>query len=194
MTNETVKVTVPFQGFYESIHDMNIDDAVADACSYDACEDKDNFDGYDELTEEEQNTAEDNVNRFNYKPVFLEYARKHCELFAEEYDLPSLKFDELIQPREYNFSTDVIVATIKLEELEALCATFDIKEFANYIEDILAPRSGFAPFYSNDLSDWDDFEDWDDVQYGIVLDFVALDDEDFEVHAEYMVNEFQSIN
>ena len=47
--------------------------------------------------------------------------------------------------------------------------------FRAHVHDVLEPRSGFIPFYSNDLEDWGDLDVWDDVQKSVLLDHHAAE-------------------
>ena len=38
------------------------------------------------------------------------------------------------------------------------------------VADRLAPRSGFAPFYSDDLDDWGELDEWEAPQLSILVE------------------------
>lgn len=151
-------VRIPFQGFYNSDHDSDLDSAAEQMAS-------------------DPNTGDPVGGLGNYLlmhtnwlAVHTEYANRYTEVLAETIEA-KFEFYALIRPREYNFSTDVITVKITLEELQRLYNEIGREVVAEHIRVELAPRSGFAPFYSNDINDWpESLADWDDAQLSMITD------------------------
>lgn len=193
MSNETkVLVQIPFHGFYESIHGTSISDAVLDHVAYSM------FEENIMVLEKEQahivdDWVYDNIHKDTYDKIKNEYVKKFVEAFGHEYDLDSIEFSDMSSPREYNFETDRIFAKVDLAEMNTLANHVDMKGFVEWVKEILEPRDGFIPYYSNDISDWGLFKDWDHNQFGLLLEYFTKDD-DFDMSVEILVNEFQSVN
>lgn len=108
------------------------------------------------------------------------YLRGLGDFFKYEYSV-DLKIDEntteIVSPREYNFSTDSLFCEVDLDALIKLF-TEHRNEVEKYVNDVLEPRSGFIPFYSNDISDWSSsIAKWDCVQLGLILDALISQDD-----------------
>lgn len=193
MSNETkVLVQIPFHGFYESIHDAAISDAVLDHVAYSMFEEN-----IMEIEQEQANIVNDwiydNIHKETYDKIKNEYAKKFVEEFGHEYDLDTIEFSDMSSPREYNFETDRIFAKVDLAEMNTLANHVDMKGFVEWVKERLEPRDGFIPYYSNDISDWGLFKDWDHNQFGLLIEYFTKDD-DFDMSVEILVNEFESVN
>ena len=71
--------------------------------------------------------------------------------------LPSLTFESLKMPREYNFNTDVIYCHIGIADALKLYnrVTFpNTDKLAQLLKDNFTSSSGFHSFYSNELEDY----------------------------------------
>lgn len=106
--------------------------------------------------------------------------------------VPSLSFAAIRSPREYNFSTDSCECEISAADLVKLfeyALSIQRSEdggreeysgekidgfytFADYVAERLRPRSGFMPYYSQDLDDWGPVTTWGCAQTEILFDFV----------------------
>lgn len=174
MTTETetmIRVRIPFAGFYCSVHDQAMDDALMGI--------NQNEDG-DPATVLEQ----DNV---DWRQVRLAYAQACVKDIAETMGV-ALTFGEIVSPRFYNFETDQLLADITPTDLASVLARIeadpDLKEgLRAHVHEVLEPRSGFIPFYANTLDDWGPLEDWDEQQAGVMLDFwfTAQDGCEYEI-------------
>lgn len=159
--------TIPFQGFYESIHDDAIDSAIDDL-----------------LQDSSGDPIAGLVERFwsgSYESGELRelYAKDYATEFAVANKLQGLQFDEVSSPREYNFQTDRIFVTIPTAEVVRLLAGCDREALKAAIHDRFTSRSGFISFYSNKLEDWpDSVEQWDCNQVGTLIETVCQFDED----------------
>ena len=157
------ETTIPFSGFYESIHTDRIDREFE--YFFD-----NNGDGEIDIPEEKQSDF-----WTEYDPVgwgiLKEYSKAYVEFVANEFDL-SLVFDELTSPREYNFQTDRIFAKLPMSEVNQMMEKTDKKILEQLIEEKFTRRSGFIPFYSNDLETWlkKPLADWDHNEIGTLLE------------------------
>ena len=170
--------TIPFSGFYESLHNSVIDDAI-----------KDNFrDDYGIINENLAYRAWDNADFF---AIRKEYAKEYAEQFAHEFKIKSLCFESLSSPREYNFSTDRIFCEIDYAELCGIIKSFDLKAFAAFVRERFTSRDGFISYYSADLSEWGKIETWDHNQCGTALEFYAIQESggEYDQWSEYAIIE-----
>lgn len=101
-----VSTTIPFQGFYNSIHDSELDHALDMMFEID---DQGNTCG---------RLMEKIFDAVNWSDVHEAYAKNYVEHFAEFIELNSLIFEELVSPKYYNFETDRIFCTIEYSEIE----------------------------------------------------------------------------
>jgi len=153
-----------FHGFYESIHSYNIDDALENMFRDDDGEDC---------------TPEGFADCINYSMVFAYYSARYVQMIQRELaeagiDCPSLEFKALHSPREYNFTTDTIEATIDNSDLVKLFTYCNESDLADVIKERFTSRDGFHSFYSNDLEDWKARgpNSWDNIELGTLLDAV----------------------
>lgn len=148
---------IPFSGFYESLHDDALDDALDQIFS-----DRDTG----------CTVNEDLVMRawrsMDWKAVHTAYAKAYCENFALEFKL-DLTFDEVNSPREYNFTTDRIFAYIPTESLQKVFDTVDTPGLRIKIRENHTSRDGFFSYYDNDLESWGNVLSWDHNQIGTLL-------------------------
>mgnify|MGYP001343439304 CR=1 FL=1 len=167
--------TVPFSGFYNSLHDSEIDWTISQMFS-------------DRATGNETNPGLESAlfRNCDFRKVHTSYAADYCENFAEEFKLPSLKFESLDSPREYNFTTDRIFANIELSDLREALRRVDKSELANLAREKFTSRSGFMSFYNPDVNTWGDLATWDHNQCGTLLECLANNDcGDFDQYQEY---------
>ena len=159
-----INTNIRFNGFYNSIHEDNIDFAIE---SY-YTDDNGLFD-YDSIA--------DNI---DYKTIFKDYIEVFTDQFRswikDNYNLDiDFKDLTLISPRYYNYSTDVINCNISDRDNSLLMMTFKRdKDFISYLEDRTTSCSGFMSHYtfSEALSNKDD----------ILSDYIL----------EYLVSKFES--
>ena len=170
--------TIPFSGFYYSIHDDEIDQALKQ--EFTDCQGNENA--------ELSYRAWDSMQWGN---VRKEYAKEYSEQFAHEFKIKSLCFESLSSPREYNFSTDRIFCEIDYAELCGIIKSFDLKAFAAFVRDRFTSRDGFISYYSADLSEWGKIETWDHNQCGTALEFYAIQESggEYDQWQEYAIME-----
>lgn len=89
-------------------------------------------------------------------------ARRFCELFDAHISKTvgfsvGLKFEKLISPEYYNFTTDRILAKIPAKSVNALYAASKASKHRKLKREIIAEYTsydGFLSYYSNNLDDW----------------------------------------
>lgn len=157
-----MKVQLPFSGFYESVHMDAIESQIEQMID---------------------NKEEDTGKKYEHpdipKKVFTEYAEQYADAWVDAFkDSTGLdisgKFVNLHSPKYYNYSTDEIdyeVSDDKLKKVFEYALKNDKSGLAKFIKDRLEPRSGFSPFYSNDISEWGDFSKLEEPQVSLILDF-----------------------
>jgi hypothetical protein len=162
--SEHIKTTINFGGFYNSIHDDNIEWA----CESFYSDDNGNC-NWDIIL--------DNVDFKKLRGVYIDL---YCDLFSdwlkENYKV-DIKFKNisLSSPREYNFETDKILCDITEIENESLIKIMKAKpEYLEWLKDRAKSKSGFISFY-----------DFDDVMND--------KNEIFSVYAlEYLASEYEN--
>ena len=174
--------TIPFSGFYNSLHDCALDDAVEymfadqDGCSYNHKLARRVYDGC------------------NWRGVREAYAKDYAESFAHEFGI-ELTFDSLDSPRFYNFTTDRIFCNLPINEAERLLDELPYGALDDVAKDQFTSRDGFSSFYSPKVEDWGDLSTWDHNQLGaLVQAYVyskddSLGDGEFDDYAEFALME-----
>ena len=135
-----LETVVPFfPGFYGTILDSYIDQEV-------------------EMSMEETGETFEVVNsRCDYRAAMVEISKQWLNRFNAETGF-NLEFQALESPREYNFATDKIIATVSLEEVDKarkICEEHP-QEFQKFLSDTFTSFDGFISYYPNDADD----EDW----------------------------------
>lgn len=163
-----ITLKIPFQGFYDSVHNSIIDDAE------------------NQLFIDHETGADNNdglQTRFylacDYKQVFTNYARAYTQSFKDEFNIPSLEFISLNSPREYNFATDSIECSINREDIRAIYKSIDRAVLADFIKLHCTSRSGFSSFYDADVKTWGYVDNWEYAQLSLLLQCY------FENHTNY---------
>ena len=143
-------IQIPFSGFYNSIHNDNIDNEIYSSMftDYETEENNDNLSNY----------AYDLI---NWRDVYNDYAKEYCKQFAERFNL-KLTFESLQSPREYNFNTDRIFAHIEYNDVLNLLNVKDIGLFLEkHAREMFTSRNGFMSFYNPDYTSWGLLSEWD---------------------------------
>jgi hypothetical protein len=169
--SETIKTTINFGGFYNSIHDNNIEWACESYYSDDngVCD-------WDNIL--------DNV---DFKKLHGVYINLYCDLFSdwikENYSI-DIKFKNisLSSPREYNFETDKILCDITEVENESLIKALQSKtKFLDWLKDRVKSKSGFISFYDFD----DAMNDKNEIFSVYALEYLASEYENTEFLNDY---------
>lgn len=166
-------INIPFSGFYNSVHDDEINSHV----------DHD-FEGYDDLNRRIYEYCD-------FSAVFEAYAKAYCERFADEFKI-NLTFESLVSPKEYNFSTDRIFATIEESEIIRLFNEVDKTRLTDQAREMFTSRSGFMSFYDKDYQSWGDVTKWDHNQLLCLIQ--AFIDSDFDQMGELYLLEDKMCN
>lgn len=147
--------TIPFSGFYESIHDAELDRAL-EGLTQDS--------NGDQL---EWQTAAGDIERpvddlwkhVNWGVAHNAYARLYTEQFNAYFASAvgielRLKFDELNSPREYNFATDRIFCELSKQVVRELWRKVDRSKLDDLIRATFTSYDGFISYYDNSLDAW----------------------------------------
>jgi len=150
--NDLTDIQINFGGFYYSRHseyiNHDIDDFVENL--------------YHEGKIGEEN-IDDIYNNINYHDIYNQYIKKYC-LFLEQiiHDKFNIKIDfvniSLNSPKQYNFSTDVILCEADKYKLQDLTDKFlnhsdwsEYKDlFLNHVHKITTYIDGYIPYYTYD--------------------------------------------
>jgi hypothetical protein len=175
--------TIPFMGFYDTLHDSQYEDAINIMFS-------DHDTGY--------NFDPHGLDPWNYSDssYFMEeYSKAYVEEFASEFNL-KLTFDDLSSPREYNFTTDRIFAEIADSDIKRVLDGFNRDNFAKFVRSKFTSYDGFISYYNPDLNEWgSDLDEWDHNQIGTILDFMVSEEWGNDQHMEeYSLMEDYSCN
>ena len=158
------ETTIPFSGFYESIHSGEIDCAIENMLS--------DSSGCNPVS----NRISDEI-WSHTGDVTAEYAREFLADFqtwlAGNCDVKvKLHFDELSSPRSYNFTTDRIFAKLSRDSVRKLYCAVDKALLDKVITARFTSYDGFSSFYAPNRAAWGKLDDWDANQVGTIL--VAL--------------------
>ena len=160
-----MELNLSFGGFYYSVHSDIVDSLV-----------ESNFDEEDTLTED------DYYDTIDYQKTYKEYCKYYVGyLFDYIVDAHEIKLTitqnnvDMWSPREYNFSTDVIVLKdVSNSTIKSLTTLFnrylEDSLFRDFILEKTTSRSGYIPFYTyEEVVDKKDLE----VSLDFLLEFVA---------------------
>lgn len=179
-TVEKLSCLIPFSGFYESWHDVEFDTAI---------EMMFNSGGY--LSSEQYGALQLRFwETIDWHAAQTAYASDYVSNFAAELGLKSVEFEEMVSPREYNFTTDRLFAKFDADELRALFARADVREMLDKVAaDMFTSRSGFMSYYSPDVASWGaDVSEWDANQRGALVhaaaNVIIADGEEFDQEKE----------
>ena len=153
---------------------------------------------YDYEQQDIENYNEENETDLNYDDFTFDYkeynnrvSEKCVEVIEKELQdlFPSIKieFDELISPKEYNFSNDLIYTNITIsdEDFEQIIMYIGLtwsNEFRVFLEEHFKSRSGFSSFVEYDVKTWlneylkEDYSKFE-MCFGWVLQFILENEE-----------------
>jgi hypothetical protein len=141
---------LPFSGFYNSSHGEAIDNQEEQMFSFDDGE----VHGF---------LYEHYWKHMDHGELYKKYAKSYVEAISELTEL-ELEFDGLSSPREYNFTTDRIFASISRKSLAKVIRAVRGEWLKMMAKEMFTSRSGFISYYSPDVSEWGRVEDWDHNQ------------------------------
>ena len=170
-----------FNGFYNTLFEYIIDNAVDGAIEYH------NEQNGTELSYDDFNFNFDSIMREICKDAVIKIEEKLNEIGINS----SIIYENLISPREYNFSNDSINIEINFKKfsqvIEILEQNFD--SFALYIKEHYTSCSGFISSHSSYASDWmeDLREDAENEAHkvGAVLDFILQEVDEYKAEDLY---------
>lgn len=155
--------TIQFSGFYESIHDSEIDGAIDNLCSFD--------NGH--INEKLRNNMY--CDGIDFQSLRAAYAQKYAKEFAHEASI-DMTFDSMASPKYYNFETDRIFCNIEFDEVKRISTLVKRDTLAKVIQDNFTSYDGFHSFYDNKLENWDtDFANWDCHEIGALIEAYLID-------------------
>lgn len=158
---DKLECVIPFQGFYETDWDAEIDMAIEDLAEY--------------LAE----TREGDMHELIYRKADFEKLRQslsagyaaqfvHC-LDAIAGTPLNMAYVTMQSPKEYNFTTDRIFVTAPLETWRKLRDEVLSGDLANHAKARHTSRSGFISFYSPNTDTWGHVDSWDLNQRATLL-------------------------
>ena len=131
MEKITIKnVALNFGGFYDSIHSNLIDTEIENILETENLE-------YDQICD-----------YLDFKAIHLEYAKRLVLDFNNNFDL-NLKFEQLIQPKEYNYKTDEILVEMSMQDYNYLWLNTDQTSIQLKVQDATTARDGYMPLYNS---------------------------------------------
>lgn len=166
---------IPFSGFYNSIHDSELDRALETMFSDDSGNPNDGL----------VSRAFDLV---RWQRVHAAYAAHYAAAFIEEFEITGAAFESMTSPREYNFETDRVFITLPESEVTRILSVTPRETLDNVAREMFTSRSGFCSFYSPDVDDWGAVATWDHNQVYALLSAYVLhkrEGEEFDSWAEY---------
>jgi hypothetical protein len=181
---EPVLTTIPFSGFYDTIHDAQINDCLESMLSDSSgCR-----------------PASDRISEkmwMHTSTPMLEYTSAFVVSFQTLLNGESglsikLEWESVSSPREYNFATDRIFAKISFPDVQAIFNKVNKKVLDKTAHERFTSCSGFISHYSPDWRDWGSLHEWDHNQIGTILE--ALVSEFFSSEWEWDVIEDWSGN
>lgn len=174
-----------FPGFYETSYSFNDSDLENTL-----------FNEPYKIQKEIKEFIKENIfDNINYEQYQQDISKKFTDIwfsvFQENFPniVKSYKYEKLVSPKEYNFSTDSIDIEIELD-LEKLVAEFkkDYKSASQYIHDKYTSCSGFISYYENDIEDWlQTLEQDQDHKIGAMLQYLSQNSDIDEFDSENML-------
>ena len=191
-----VEIELPFWGFYESLHDSLIDDAIRQYF----------MDDNGDVPEGVEDTIWDTD--VDYDAIQKEYCEKFVYEMASELSYPGkysvdLEFADLTSPRFYDYSSDRLFVTIPSDQLALIreeVEGYDQGErWRNRVKEQFTSYDGFSSNYPSGIEaeEWTR-EEWDQCQYMPLMDLYLKEHigEDWQTDLldDIAVNEFASVD
>lgn len=172
MTRETFLCTVPFRGYYHTIHEQVLNDAT---------------DGLAEGPKGYviERLAERIECGTDWDEVFRRYSTSYVQFLKETVDLASLAFESVLSPEFYNFETDRIFATVDRYDFARMLWAVRGNRLNLLIKERFTSCSGFISHYPNTLASWPRIAEWDHNHCGTVLSaYLAKIEQEREIKLE----------
>lgn len=160
-------VTINFGGFYNSVHDAIVENAVAYTVE-NGVDDSGNINN-DVIFDVPYETWENAKNK---------YAKKWLHYVLNDELETDFKFDCINSPKFYNYYTDVIIATYTNEDFKKVFEYIERQglnsKVNEHIKRLTTYSSGYMPFYNED-----EFREDNDLLLQAMLD-VIIDELQYE--------------
>jgi hypothetical protein len=160
MTTKLI-AALPFAGFYCSHHDAELD-----------------FTAERMLTDESGDAYTGLLDRLTYSCKWREvqqaYAAEYVAGLLSELGIEGT-FESMTSPREYNFATDKVFATLELPQVLRLMDDTKPETLDKIAGERHTSRSGFISFYSPDWRTWGDVDSWDHNQLQTLIEAYIAD-------------------
>ena len=175
--------TIPFSGFYNSLHEGGLDQTLEQM-----------FSDRDTGCHRNEGLEGRAIDECRWGLVHTTYALNYANALAAQFKI-AMKFESLQSPKEYNFTTDRIFCEIELDEVKRIRAATDEKAFRDKIRERFTSCDGFISSYSNDLDEWDEIETWDHNEVGtLIAAYIEEQAPGFDMLAEYDLMESAMAN
>lgn len=156
--------TIPFSGFYCSLHDDELDETLDRM-----------FSDRDTGCRVNYNLAARAAAAMKWRNVHEDYAKEYVDDFGRAMRL-DLEFESLDSPRDYAFETDRIFCHITDDSLRKALKETPRETLAEVARKRHTSRSGFVSFYDPNIDNWPaDVTEWDPNQIGTLMCAVAED-------------------
>lgn len=167
--------TIPFAGFYNTLHDGQFDDTLEMM-----------FSDHDSGCDRNEKLEWRMLDACDWMKAQAEYAEAYCGELAKKFKI-DMKFESMTSPREYNFTTDRVFATISEEEVKRLRAATDEKALRDLARQKFTSRDGFSSHYRPDIDEWPALDEWDHNQLGTLVEAYINQEhgEEFDDWEEY---------
>ena len=175
---------IPFAGFYNSIHDSELDRALEMMFSDDSGNPNDGL-------------ASRAFDLVRWQRVRAAYAAHYAAAFIEEFGIDGAAFESMTSPREYNFENDRVFITLPESEVTRMLTETPRETLGAVAAEMFTSRRGFISHYSPDVDSWGPVAEWDHNQCFALLSAYVLhmrDGEAFDTWAEYGLMEHCSCN
>ena len=199
---EYVDVQLPFSGFYNSPHDLAIDDAIGSNLYYQPLDWYDELKGYpnddEAILQDIKERAFDHVDTVisDIKDdVKVAYGEVYSERFCDDAGLDcDVEKTEVESPKYYNYATDRIFTPINIDELTKLLVSTPDEVLAAAVRDTYTSYDGFISGFDNDYYNGDDWnrplKDMQAVQLGTLLKAALKHYNNWSIEGEwYLVDE-----
>jgi hypothetical protein len=162
MKTDTFLSTIPFAGFYNSVHSDECDHTLEMMLS-------DRETGCDSAPAAICELANDAV---DWSGVYRDYAADYAASFLDWLSLDG-KFESVSSPKYYNFETDRIFVELTRSDLARIWRGVDKADLDKACRRRFTSRDGFISGYRNDWREWGCLSEWDHNQIGTLLQVYA---------------------
>lgn len=180
--------TIPFSGFYNSMHNAAIDHALENMLSDSSgC-----HPASKRISNETYRHTQTPMNEYTseYVRIFVQHLNKESGLNI------SLAWESVSSPRTYNFETDRIFARVTESDARAMLRAVDPAKMDAVTKAEFTSRDGFCSHYSPRWRDWGPVLEWDHNQIGALLSALVAQymEEGWEFGIAQTISEFRNID